>query len=102
MRQWSNMHAEAQPASKPKLRVLLVEDNPQDAELTLHELQRGGFEVSGVVAQPEEEFRRHLSADKHDIIVTDYGLPAWNGMEVVNILAKEALDIPVILVTGSL
>ena len=84
------------------LRVLLVEDSPADIELVLHALRSGGFQVSSDVAQTAEEFERRIRANAYDIVLTDFTLPQWRGMEALKILQREHLDIPVILVTGSL
>jgi CheY-like chemotaxis protein len=85
-----------------QLRVLLVEDNPLDSELIVRELKRDGFDVSHNVVQTEEEFRQKIAADPYDVILADCKLPQWRGMETIEILRSERLDIPVILVTGSL
>ena len=85
-----------------KLRVLLLEDNPLDAELVVRELERDGFEVSSDVAQTEEEFNQRIAGQRYDVILADYSLPQWRGMEALAIVRHRGLDIPFILVTGSL
>ncbi len=93
----------AKDACQPgKLLALLVEDNPLDAELVVRELERDGFEVSSDVAQTEEQFKQRITARRYDVILADYSLPQWRGMEALEIVRKQGLDIPVILVTGSL
>src|SRR5271166_3888933 len=85
-----------------KLRVLLVEDEPADAELTLRALQGAGFETSEDIAQTAEEFTALVRKNSYDLILADYKLPNWNGMESVELLRREGLDVPVILVSGAL
>src|SRR5271166_2097309 len=85
-----------------KLRVLLVEDEPADAELTLRALQGAGFETSEDIAQTAEEFTALVRKNSYDLILADYKLPNWNGMESVEVLRQEGLDVPVILVSGAL
>jgi PAS domain S-box-containing protein len=85
-----------------KLRVLLVEDSASDAELVVHELAGDGFEVCHEVVQTEAEFRQRIADDDYDVILADCNLPQWRGMETIEILRSQKLDIPVILVTGSL
>jgi signal transduction histidine kinase len=85
-----------------KLRLLLVEDNPVDAEFILRELRRGGFEVSSLVVEDEAEFTRALRAHGPEIVLADYNLPSWMGMETVDLIRREGLDIPMILVSGAL
>ena len=85
-----------------QLRVLLVEDNPADGELMLHALRQGGFDSQFEVVQTPEEFRVRIRKNQYGIILADYRLPGWNGMETVAILQQEGLDIPVVLVSGAL
>ena len=88
---------EAQP-----LRALLVEDQPADIELVERTLRDHGFEVTSRAVQDEEEFLQEIRSGPYDVILADYNLPQWNGMEAVSVLRREGLDIPVILVTGAL
>jgi signal transduction histidine kinase len=85
-----------------KLRVLLVEDEPADVELALLCLRQAGFAPVADVAQTPEEFTALVRKNAYDVILADYKLPNWNGMESVEILRREKLDIPVMVVTGSL
>jgi len=87
---------------QPKLRVLLVEDNEVDAELMSRALSKEGFDVSTAIAQSPEEFRRRLKEKLPDIILADYNLGEWTGVEALEILRSESLDIPVIIITGAL
>ena len=85
-----------------KLRALLVEDEPADVELALRVLRHAGFEATGDIAQTAEEFTELVRKNSYDVILADYKLPNWNGMESVEVLRREGLDIPVILVSGAL
>lgn len=84
------------------MRVLLVEDEPADAELTLRALRQGGFEASEDIAQTAEEFIELVRKNSYDVVLADYKLPNWNGLESVELLRREGLDVPVILVSGAL
>ena len=90
------------PNTRIRLRVLLVEDNPADVELELLTLRRDGFDVSGDVAQTAEDFTAQIRSAHYDLILADYNLPQWRGTETLEILARENLDIPLIIVTGYL
>jgi|HubBroStandDraft_5_1064220.scaffolds.fasta_scaffold00136_14 signal transduction histidine kinase len=90
-------------AAKPnQLRVLHVEDNELDAELVAQALRKGGFAISVVVVQAEAEFERQLHLHPPDVVIADYNLPQWKGMEALEVLRREGLDIPLILVSGAL
>src|SRR5271157_3749777 len=85
-----------------ELRVLHIEDNKLDAELVAQALRKGGFSGSVVVVQAEAEFERQLRLHRPDIVLADYNLPQWKGMEALEVLRREGLDIPLILVSGAL
>jgi signal transduction histidine kinase len=85
-----------------ELRVLHVEDNAVDAELVAQALRKGGFAPSIAIAQSEAEFEKQLTLHAPEIVLADYNLPQWNGMEAVKFLQRASLDIPVILVSGAL
>src|SRR6185312_6881143 len=84
------------------LRVLLVEDNAADSELVLRELKRAGFDVTSEWVQAAEEFRLILEKFVPDIVLADYNLGQWRGMEALEIIRNKALDSPLILVSGAL
>jgi signal transduction histidine kinase len=82
--------------------ALLVEDNLADSELVLRELRRGGFEVTCDVVQTADQFRQKLQTTPPDIVLADYNLGSWRGMEALEILRSAGLDIPLILVSGAM
>jgi signal transduction histidine kinase len=88
--------------AKARLSALLVEDNLADSELVLRELRRGGFEVASDVVQTATEFRQKLQTTTPDVVLADYNLGSWRGMEALGILRSEGRDIPLILVSGAL
>src|SRR5438067_4198923 len=90
------------PAGHGKLRVLLVEDNPADIELVSRELRRGGFDLTMDVVETEEEFTARVRSNSYQVVLADYNLPQWRGLEALNLLRNEKLDISLILVSGAL
>ncbi|HEX3822625.1 MAG TPA: ATP-binding protein [Candidatus Sulfotelmatobacter sp.] len=89
-------------ASARKLRLVVVEDNSSDVELVKHALKKGGFEAVCDVVQTAEDFRNVVRKNGYEIVLADYSLPLWNGLETLQILRQEGLDIPVIVVSGAL
>jgi signal transduction histidine kinase len=83
-----------------KINVLFVEDNPDDVELELYELRKGGFDVSHQVARNRDEFLAALDNLVADIIIADYSLPDLTGIEAIHILQERDIVLPVILITG--
>jgi len=82
------------------LRVLLIEDSEDDATLTMHVLQRGGYTTSFERVETAERMREALNRQEWDIIVCDYILPRLNGLQALEILKESGLDIPFIVVSG--
>ena len=89
-------------APKPQLRVLLVEDDPAERELILHEVGKGEFEIVADVAGTADEFLQRVRANRPDVVLADYKLGQWTGTEALEVLRQEGLDIPLILVSGAL
>jgi signal transduction histidine kinase len=87
---------------KPKLRALLVEDNALDAELVLRALRKDSFDVNAVIVQDEAAFAEALHTHSPEVVLADYNLPNWTGMEALNVLRGQGLDIPMIVVSGAL
>jgi signal transduction histidine kinase len=94
--------AEKPGTAQDKIRVLLVEDSSADMELVLRELRRDGFEVEFDGVQTAEDFARYIRTKSYDIVLADYNLPQWTGMEALELLHQEGLDVPLILVSGAL
>jgi len=84
------------------LRVLFLEDTDADYELCLRLLQLGGINVEADRASNQEEFREQANRAVHDIVIADYQVPGWTGLAAFQFLRSMSLDIPFILVTGSL
>lgn len=84
------------------IHLLLVENDPAEAELLLHELRRAGFAVSAKMVEARQDFVREVQAESFDLILTDYSLNGWMGIEAVSIMKALGLDVPQILVTGTL
>ncbi len=86
----------------PILKVLILEDNPYDAELNLKTLHKENWIIDSRIANNEESFRAYLKDFDPDIILSDYNLPVFNGMDALWISREEKPLTPFIIVTGSL
>jgi signal transduction histidine kinase len=85
-----------------QLHVLMVEDNAIDAQLCLQELKSVGFSASADVVETALAFEERLNERSYDVVLADYRIPGWSGMEALTLLKKMGKDIPFIVVTGSL
>ena len=81
------------------VRILFVDDKESDVELCLQELKRMDFAVSSDWVQTAAEFRKRLRTQCYDVIVCDYSMPDWTGMEALEILNHADQQIPFILAT---
>jgi len=83
-------------------RILLVEDNSDDAELCSYTLKKAHTNVCIDVVRTSDEFARQLRDREYDVILSDYSLGGWTGLDALDHLRTERDDIPFILVTGAL
>src|SRR2546427_6371682 len=81
------------------LRVLIVDDRPEDAEHIVTELRRRGFEPTWSRVQTEPELRSALAGETWDVAVTDHTLSALSAVEVLGVLERQRIDLPVIVVS---
>ncbi len=83
------------------LNILVLEDNPLDTELMLRTLRRAGIEPTWQRVDNEEDYLAHLHANL-DLILSDFQMPQFNGLRALELLKKEGLDIPFILISGTI
>jgi DNA-binding NtrC family response regulator len=84
-----------------KLRVLILEDRTADAELMVYELRRAGFDPEWQRVDAEPAYLARLDPAP-DIILADYHLPAFDAPAALRLLQGRGLDVPFLVVTGSL
>lgn len=84
-----------------QLRLLIVEDHSADIDLMVYELQKAGYEVLYDCAETEQGFLESLR-EPVDLILADYTLPHFNGLRALEILQEKGLDIPFILISGTI
>jgi PAS domain S-box-containing protein len=91
------------PALIP-LDVLLLEDDPADAQRVLDELRVAGFTPTAQRVDSEQAFRQRLQAGQRlpDLILAEYALPRFDGLRALQIVQEATLDIPFIFFTGTI
>jgi PAS domain S-box-containing protein len=80
----------------------MVEDEVHDATLVEHALKESGFEFAFRRVDSEEDFLRELARFHPSVILSDHGLPAFDGFSALTLAQRNAPDVPFIFVTGSL
>ena len=75
------------------LRILILEDSPDDLDLVERELKRGGIEFTSTVVKRKEEYERALKEFRPDVILSDHSLPSFNSEEALNIFLQTGMPI---------
>jgi signal transduction histidine kinase len=84
------------------LRILHLEDDPQDAVLIQRALEADGISCAIDLVQTRETFVAALDSGGIDLILSDFSLPAFDGLSAAAIVREKWPAIPVILVSGTL
>ena len=84
------------------VRILFVDDKKSDVDLCLQELKRMDFAVSSDRVQSPADFGKRLRTHSYDVIVCDYSMPGWTGMDALELLNRANRGIPFILATSIL
>ena len=87
---------------KPSLRIIIIEDSPDDALLIVREVEHAGYVVQAQRVQTAEELRDALAQGTWDLVLADYSLPHFSATEGLAILKETGLDVPFIIVSGKI
>jgi PAS domain S-box-containing protein len=89
-------------AIERKVRILVLEDNPQDSELIMRELKKSICNIDFKFARDKNAFHDALDNFAPDIILTDYTVPGFNGVAAMYLARQHFPDIPTIVVSGTI
>jgi signal transduction histidine kinase len=84
------------------LRLLLVEDSADDAEILLLELRRAGYDPASERVQTAAALSAALARGEWDLVISDHGLPGFSAPEALTLLQESGLDVPFIIVSGAI
>jgi two-component system, cell cycle sensor histidine kinase and response regulator CckA len=84
------------------LRVLIIEDSGDDTALFLRELRRGGYDVVYERVDTPAAMISALKKQKWDLIISDYSMPHFSGVDALHALRSMGLEIPFIFVSGTI
>ena len=87
---------------KSPLRILHLEDNPNDADLIQAVLETEGIVSHVTRVETEADFLASLEQGGLDIILADYTLPSFDGLSALKITLEKCPDVPFIFVSGTL
>jgi len=91
------------PAARPArpLRVLLVEDSMQDYDLMVRHLESIGYKVHHQRVHNATTMEHALTEEQWDVVLCDYMLPAFSVAPAIDVMKKRKLDLPFIVVSGT-
>lgn len=84
-----------------KLKILYLEDSAYDAEMTLRSIKKLGIETEVKIVDNKEDFSDALQHYQPDLILSDHSLYQFNSLEALRIFKESNLNVPFILVTGT-
>jgi diguanylate cyclase (GGDEF)-like protein/PAS domain S-box-containing protein len=87
--------------NKP-VKVLIVEDSEDDAKLALRALRSGGFDPTSRRVQTAADLETALAEERWDAVISDFKMPGFTGMDALRIFRSTGLDIPFILISGTI
>lgn len=84
------------------LRILHLEDDPNDVELARAMLEEGGLPCEVTPVETEAGFLSALEKGGFDIVLADYRLPSFNGLSALGLIKEKKPGIPFIFVSGTM
>jgi len=91
------------PSDSNKIKILLLEDNRDDAELILRRLKKdGGISFNCKRLETRAEYEEGIINFEPDLILADFSLPSFDGMKALAIARQKCPDVPFIFVSACL
>ena len=84
------------------IRVLMVEDSQDDATLIARELRRGGYELAFTRVDSAEDMHTALMRERWDLVICDYSMPHFTGIDALKLLRASGSEAPFIFVSGTI
>jgi len=84
------------------LRLLIIEDKENDAQLIFRYLQKAGFAIAPERVETASEMQEALDSKSWDIIIADYSLPQFDAPSALKLLQNSGKDIPFIVISGTI
>ena len=84
------------------LKIIFLEDRVEDVKLIQHELKTTDIKFEGVHAANKKEFVHALEHSEPDLILSDFFMPHFTGLDALDIVHEQYPKLPIIIVTGSL
>ena len=90
-------------ASHPRpVRILHLEDSRVDHALVKFALQRSQLANEITLVDTLEDFRREAQSGQHDIVLADYHLPGFTGLDAWDVVCKLGIQVPFVILSGAI
>ena len=83
-------------------KVLLLEDNEDDALLIINHLETHGCDVNWTRIETEPDLRKHMADTEWDVVLSDYSMPLFDGVSALRVVRELDPDMPFVFVSGTL
>jgi signal transduction histidine kinase len=87
---------------KKPLRVLIVEDSEDDAELLAIELHRAGYDVTSERVEDAETMAAVLDREPWDVVISDWTVPSFGAFPALKVVQEKGIDVPFIIMSGTI
>jgi PAS domain S-box-containing protein len=84
------------------LKVLIADDREDDALLMVEALREGRFDPAWIWVDTRQGIENALGNGTWDVVLTDYAMPGFDGLDVLRLVRRSGLDIPVVVVSGTI
>ena len=85
-----------------RLRLLIADDDPDDVELCIRGLEKSDIDFEAEAAETRDEFARILHEHPVDVVISDYRMKGWTGMDALRLVKEICPNVPLILLSGTL
>lgn len=87
---------------KQNIKILIIEDNIDDADLIIRQLKKSGMSFISEVVETKKRFEQSITTFCPDIILSDYSLPAFDAVSAFEIVKSKNLNLPFIIISGTI
>jgi len=84
------------------IRLLILEDSPEDCDLIVRELRRGGYAVEFDRVETAAGLESAVNSREWDLVISDFSMPQFSGVEALSLVRKKKPDTPFIFVSGTM